>query len=108
MRRILLALLCTLLMGPALASPSPDEQLPDPAMEHRARHLYQALRCVVCQSQSIDESNAALAEDMRIVVRERLAAGEVVAPQEVVVRPETAAAGKWSEPDSGAEPQPAE
>tara|TARA_R110000868_G_scaffold257504_1_gene514648 strand:+ start:3182 stop:3646 length:465 start_codon:yes stop_codon:yes gene_type:complete len=76
MRQFLLACLCTLLMAPAFASPSPDEQYSDPATERRARHLYQALRCVVCQSQSIDESNASLAEDMRVVVRERLNAGE--------------------------------
>lgn len=60
----------------ALASPPPDEQMVDPGMEIRARELYRDLRCVVCQSQSIDESNAALAADMRDKVRQRLLAGD--------------------------------
>ena len=60
----------------ALAAPQPDEQMADEAMETRARALYRDLRCVVCQSQSIDESNAPLAADMRAVVRERLLAGD--------------------------------
>ncbi|WP_203292521.1 cytochrome c-type biogenesis protein [Maricaulis parjimensis] len=60
----------------ALASPGPDERLDDPALEARALTLYAQLRCVVCQSQSIRDSNAPLAEDMRAVVRERLLAGE--------------------------------
>lgn len=59
-----------------LAAPQPDEQMADEAMETRARALYRDLRCVVCQSQSIDESNAPLAADMRAVVRERLLAGD--------------------------------
>ena len=72
------AIIClTLLFAPAaLAAPSPDEAFSDAAMEHRARTLYTQLRCVVCQSQSIDESNASLAQDMRVVVRERLLAGD--------------------------------
>lgn len=60
---------------PAIAV-EPDEVLADPALELRARELSVQLRCVVCQSQSIDESNAPLAKDMRIIVRERLAAGD--------------------------------
>ena len=60
----------------AFASPGPDERLDDPAMEARAMALYAQLRCVVCQSQSIRDSNAPLAEDMRAVVRERLLAGD--------------------------------
>ena len=55
---------------------SPDAPLADPALEARARALHAELRCLVCQGQSIADSNAGLAQDMRAVVRERLAAGE--------------------------------
>ena len=54
----------------------PDEILPDPAMEARARTLSRDLRCMVCQNQSIDDSDAPLARDLRILVRERLKAGD--------------------------------
>jgi cytochrome c-type biogenesis protein CcmH len=54
----------------------PDEILKDPALEARARHLSQELRCLVCQNQSIDDSNAELARDLRVLVRERLSAGD--------------------------------
>ena len=54
----------------------PDEMLKDPALEHRARDLSQQLRCLVCQNQSIDESHADLARDLRILVRERIKAGD--------------------------------
>jgi cytochrome c-type biogenesis protein CcmH len=54
----------------------PDEVLPDPAQEARARDLSQHLRCVVCQNQSIDDSNAPLARDLRVLLRERLKAGD--------------------------------
>jgi cytochrome c-type biogenesis protein CcmH len=54
----------------------PDEVMKDPALEARARRLSQELRCLVCQNQSIDDSNAPLARDLRLVVRERLAAGD--------------------------------
>lgn len=54
----------------------PDEMLSDPALEARARALSAELRCVVCQNQSIDDSNAPLARDLRILLRERLAAGD--------------------------------
>ena len=54
----------------------PGEMLKDPALEARARKLSQELRCVVCQNQSIDDSNAPLAHDLRVIVRERLAAGD--------------------------------
>jgi cytochrome c-type biogenesis protein CcmH len=50
--------------------------LKDPALEARARHLSQELRCLVCQNQSIDDSNAELARDLRLLVRERLTAGD--------------------------------
>jgi cytochrome c-type biogenesis protein CcmH len=55
---------------------TPDEVLRDPALEARARVISQGLRCVVCQNQSIDDSNAPLAHDLRVIVRERLAAGD--------------------------------
>ena len=54
----------------------PDEILNDPALEARARQISQELRCLVCQNQSIDDSNAALARDLRILLRERLKAGD--------------------------------
>lgn len=55
---------------------TPDEMLRDPATEARARVLSQDLRCVVCQNQSIDDSNAPLAHDLRVLLRERLTAGD--------------------------------
>jgi cytochrome c-type biogenesis protein CcmH len=54
----------------------PAERLADPALEARARALSQELRCLVCQNQSIDDSNADLAHDLRVLVRERLVAGD--------------------------------
>jgi cytochrome c-type biogenesis protein CcmH len=55
---------------------TPDEVLQDPKLEMRARAISQVLRCVVCQNQSIDDSNAPLAHDLRVLVRERLASGD--------------------------------
>jgi cytochrome c-type biogenesis protein CcmH len=60
----------------ALAATDPDEVLADPALEERARGLTRQLRCLVCQNQSIDDSNADLARDLRRLVRERLEAGD--------------------------------
>ena len=54
----------------------PDEMLADPALEARARTLTQELRCVVCQNQSVDDSDAPLARDIRVLVRERIKAGD--------------------------------
>jgi cytochrome c-type biogenesis protein CcmH len=54
----------------------PEEVLKDPALESRARVISQDLRCLVCQNQSIDDSNAPLAKDLRVIVRERLTAGD--------------------------------
>jgi cytochrome c-type biogenesis protein CcmH len=71
----LAVLLFTLSGTPALAV-QPDEILKDPALEARARTLSQELRCMVCQNQSIDDSDAPLARDLRILVRERLSAGD--------------------------------
>ena len=64
-----------LLAFPSLAV-EPSETLKDPALEARARSIGQALRCVVCQNQSIDDSSAEVAHDMRVAVRERLVAGD--------------------------------
>lgn len=68
------------LMLVLLASPlwavEPDEVLDDPALEARARELSRDLRCLVCRNESIDESNAQLAKDLRLLVRERLQAGD--------------------------------
>ena len=75
MRLALIALAALALAGPALAV-TPDEQLADPKLEARARVLSQELRCLVCQNQSIDDSNAPLAHDLRVILRERLAAGD--------------------------------
>ncbi len=75
-KSLLAATLCSLaLFAPALAV-EPDEMLPDPVMEARAREISVNVRCVVCQSQNIDDSNAPLAKDMRLIVRERLIAGD--------------------------------
>lgn len=77
MRRSVLALSLSLalLSGPALAV-QPDEILPDAAQEARARELSKELRCLVCQNQSIDDSDAPLAKDLRLLVRERIEAGD--------------------------------
>jgi cytochrome c-type biogenesis protein CcmH len=69
------------LTPPALAL-TPEEILPDPALEARARALSKELRCMVCQNQSIDDSDATLARDLRVLVRERLAAGD--SDQEII------------------------
>ena len=69
-------LLYLLLAAPALAALAPDEMLPDPAQEARARTLSRELRCLVCQNESIDDSNADLAGDLRRLVRQRIAAGD--------------------------------
>ncbi|MWD30156.1 cytochrome C biogenesis protein CcdA [Aquicoccus sp. SCR17] len=73
--RIVAALLVVVLAWPALAV-QPDEMLDDPALESRAREISQGLRCPVCQNESIDESNAPVAKDLRLLVRERLVAGD--------------------------------
>ncbi|MGJ7037627.1 cytochrome c-type biogenesis protein CcmH [Shinella sp. BE166] len=75
MRRLLLAAAFLLAAFPAFAV-NPDEVLPDPALEARARALSSQLRCMVCQNQSIDDSNAELARDLRLLVRERLKDGD--------------------------------
>jgi cytochrome c-type biogenesis protein CcmH len=72
----ILAILLTLLFAAPAAAVMPDEVLSDPALEARARVISKDLRCLVCQNQSIDDSNADLARDLRVLVRERLVAGD--------------------------------
>lgn len=74
MRR--LALLILLALAAPARAVQPDEVLADPALEARARELSQGLRCLVCRNENIDESNADLARDLRLLVRERLVAGD--------------------------------
>ncbi|WP_332702131.1 cytochrome c-type biogenesis protein [Devosia sp.] len=69
-------LLFALLLAAPVAALSPDEVLPDPVLEQRARDISAGLRCLVCQNQSIDDSDADLAKDLRVLVRERLVAGD--------------------------------
>jgi cytochrome c-type biogenesis protein CcmH len=63
-------------LGSAALAVQPDEMLPDQRLEQRARALSQQLRCLVCQNQSIDDSDAPLAKDLRLLVRERLKTGD--------------------------------
>jgi cytochrome c-type biogenesis protein CcmH len=74
--RPLAALLIALLLPVFTDAVEPAEQLKDPALESRARAISSGLRCLVCQNETIDESNAGLAHDIRILLRERLAAGD--------------------------------
>ena len=77
MRRFALIVLLMVLAAPEGAlSVQPDEILKDPALETRARDLSRELRCMVCQNQSIDDSEAPLARDLRLLVRERLTNGD--------------------------------
>jgi cytochrome c-type biogenesis protein CcmH len=77
MRRLPATLLALMLLAvPAAHAVQPDEIMSDPAKEARARDLSRELRCMVCQNQSIDDSDAPLARDLRLLVRERIAAGD--------------------------------
>jgi cytochrome c-type biogenesis protein CcmH len=79
LRRLLLPLLAMLFLAglaTAAIAVEPSEMLKDPALEARARSISRELRCLVCQNESIDESNADLAHDLRLIVRERLTAGD--------------------------------
>jgi len=76
MRRILLAFGFAVLTAVGASAVQPDEVLPNPALEQRARAISGGLRCLVCQNQSIDDSDAPLARDLRLLVRERLVAGD--------------------------------
>ena len=77
MRRFAIIAFLLMLLAPVAArAVTPDEMLKDPALEARARELSQELRCLVCQNQDIDDSAAPLAHDLRVLVRERLKAGD--------------------------------
>lgn len=77
LRRVLpLAVLCVLLLSPQAHAVQADEVLEDPVLEERARDISAGLRCVVCRGESIDESNASVARDLRLLVRERLVEGD--------------------------------
>lgn len=71
-----LALILGILWATSAGAALPSEMLADPGLEARAREISKELRCLVCQNQSIDESNAGLAHDLRLLVRERLKAGD--------------------------------
>jgi cytochrome c-type biogenesis protein CcmH len=78
LRKLLASVLLVLTMAltPTAHAVQPDEIMADPAKESRARDLSRELRCMVCQNQSIDDSEAPLARDLRLLVRERIAAGD--------------------------------
>ena len=73
MRRLIL---CLCLLAAPVWAVQPDEVLDDPVLEARARELSKGLRCLVCRNESIDDSHAELARDLRLLVRERLVAGD--------------------------------
>jgi cytochrome c-type biogenesis protein CcmH len=77
MRRFVFALTLLIALAPGASfAVRPDEMLKDPVLEARARNLSEELRCMVCQNQSIDDSEAPLAHDLRVLVRQRLEAGD--------------------------------
>jgi cytochrome c-type biogenesis protein CcmH len=76
MHRLIITILFTLAMSGASLAVQPDEVLKDSVLESRARDLSRELRCMVCQNQSIDDSEAPLARDLRLLVRERLSNGD--------------------------------
>ncbi len=77
MKALYAAMLAMMLLTPSLSwAVQPDEMLADPVLEARARALSKELRCMVCQNESIDDSEASLAHDLRVLVRERLKAGD--------------------------------
>ncbi len=76
MIRAMMFALALLAAATAAHAVMPDEMLKDPVLEARARGISQELRCLVCQNQSIDDSDATLARDLRVIVRERLTAGD--------------------------------
>lgn len=75
-RRVIPLVFAGFLLAGPMAAVEPSEMLSDPALEHRARGLSAGLRCLVCRNQSIDDSNSELARDLRVLLRERLVAGD--------------------------------
>lgn len=76
LRSLVLGCLAALALASAALAVTPDEKLDDPVLEARARALSAELRCMVCQNQSIDDSDAPLAHDLRVLLRERIVAGD--------------------------------
>lgn len=76
MKRLMLAALLALMLTGVAGAVEPSERLADPVLEARARALSKELRCLVCQNESIDDSNADLAHDLRVLLRQRLKAGD--------------------------------
>lgn len=76
MRHLAALILCAMLVPGPLAAVEPAEMLADPALEARARELSRGLRCLVCRNETIDDSDAQLARDLRILLRDRLVAGD--------------------------------
>jgi cytochrome c-type biogenesis protein CcmH len=76
MRLTVLSMLAALAFAQPALAVDPGEMLADPALEKRAREVSKDLRCLVCQNQSIDDSDAGLARDLRVIVRERITAGD--------------------------------
>jgi cytochrome c-type biogenesis protein CcmH len=76
MRRLALLLLVLMALGGVARAVEPGERLADPALEARARAIGSELRCLVCQNESIEDSNADLAHDLRVLLRQRIAAGD--------------------------------
>jgi cytochrome c-type biogenesis protein CcmH len=74
--KTIFALLVLISLAPAALAVEPSERLADPALEARARAISEELRCLVCQNESIDESSAPLAHDLRVLLRQRIAAGD--------------------------------
>jgi cytochrome c-type biogenesis protein CcmH len=75
MRRFSFAIILVMALGQTALAVEADELLKDPALEARARKISSELRCLVCQNESIDDSHAQLARDLRVLVREKLSAG---------------------------------
>ncbi|MHC0053031.1 cytochrome c-type biogenesis protein [Actibacterium sp. D379-3] len=75
MKHLILAL-CLMLAAPMALAVEPAEMLADPTLEARAREISKELRCLVCRNENIDESNAELAHDLRVLVRDRLSEGD--------------------------------
>jgi cytochrome c-type biogenesis protein CcmH len=75
-RRVAFVILLFLCLAPRAFAVTPDEMLADPALEARAEALSAGLRCMVCQNESIDESDAPLAHDIRVLVRQKMLAGD--------------------------------
>ncbi len=69
-------IICVFMLGTAAWAVEPDEVLTDPVQEARAREVSTELRCLVCRNENIDSSNAGIAKDLRILVRERITAGD--------------------------------